>query len=571
MPLPPPPPSPSPTQWINPRRRWVDPTSVALLLRLPPPVSTRAAYGDGIVHHRPPRRHRRSQLPPSPPPPPAASAAPPTRSAPPSLTPIRHRLFIRHCFAKQTTRAATHALYLSVVLPAVERAVARYKRCDHGLPHQSPPTQPQQPPPPPPPPPPPSQPEALPLSQPVMHQPPPTQPQQPPPPPPPPPPPSQPPPPPAPLPPPSRCCHSSSSLEGVNSDSCAATHASRATAAAVVVARLAAKCARLLASRRAWAAAAPNRARNAAGDLRRQLDVERGDGVCPSSLGNSASFPNGLHTLANAVERDRRRRTFTPRVVILNATALPPPTPPQPPPLPPPPPPPTPPPAPVQLTALMPPPPPPLSSPPPATRPPPPLARTPNLGTAAIKPTAELLVAVNELLDVMVDFDGMPPAAVTAAIAFACGQRRVQDSTHRAITAAAFLALNPHLTADQVPAHLKAGKRCNVAWRRALGDAIRHVTLQRMLPQRARQRPRALPHSASQLHADLPEVRGEGNAASAGSQSSAAHPRVTFSNAEDSLSTPPSPPAALRHRCGGLQLSHGGASISTICTTLFQI
>ena len=63
-----------------------------------------------------------------------------------------------------------------------------------------------------------------------------------------------------------------------------------AVSACTRVARLSAKLARLLAHGAQWLAARPTRMRSSS-ELRATRAEERGDGVCPSALGNSASFP----------------------------------------------------------------------------------------------------------------------------------------------------------------------------------------------------------------------------------------------------------------------------------------
>ena len=277
---------------------------------------------------------------------------------------------------------------------------------------------------------------------------------------------------------------------------------------------LASTGARLLVDGGRWVASLPSRLRAAAADLRAARPEETGLGVCPSALGNSASFvvhrplprrpstprqpaqqqldataltshatsafvpgptANPLHTLARAVSRLRAPPPSD--CIILNASAIPEPT--------------------------APPPAAPRPAQPPAAPPP---ARPPPVSVASAPPSPQQLDAIRELVEVMTVFSGPPPPSVTVAVALAFGFKRPQRSTHKAIAAAAHLALHPSLTVRQTPPQLRSSARSMSAWRVRLSSALRHVIEERRRPPS---------HSAASLRAETEEERGEGVAASA--------------------------------------------------------
>ena len=257
-------------------------------------------------------------------------------------------------------------------------------------------------------------------------------------------------------------------------------------------------------------------AASSAGDLRRQRPEERGDGVCPSALGNSASFvdsppdagpgeASGLDLLAGAA-------ASTADAASTAASTTPPPI---------------------------------LD---PDGRP---FGRN-RRGKRPADDAAtsdERLKAVQRLTRALRASEALPPRDVTTAVAHAYGTPRPYASTHVAIAAAAFAALHEELRVANLPAHLRCSASSMGTWRTKLDPALAEVTRRR--PEDGSGRRPAEPHHAADLRAELPEERGEGDAASAFCTSASHTVR-----APQAQRGPPPPPALADIYAAGLPLGH---------------
>ena len=239
-----------------------------------------------------------------------------------------------------------------------------------------------------------------------------------------------------------------------------------------------------------------------ASDLRPPRDEELGLGVCPSALGNSASWMQPSPPPASAAQSmqhvlrpvPQRRHTFSAQSLHPPAGRAPPTLhsahlsassasaftelpraaaqrQPQR--------------SPAAASAANEPPPPPSSSAP---------------------PSADQLASVHALLDHLNAHDTPPPTSITAGVAAAHGTSRPHASTHRAIAAAAYAATHPQTPCSDLPAQFAASARSLSTWRVKLHPTLSLATAARHCTQL---------HAAGQLRALSDEERGEGVAASA--------------------------------------------------------
>ena len=180
-------------------------------------------------------------------------------------------------------------------------------------------------------------------------------------------------------------------------------------------------------------AAAAHDAAASAGDLRPELAEERGDGVCPSALGNSASWvtrgdaagsssASALDLLAGAADEQREAARATPPVT------------------------------------------PPLPNP---GR----VKRT-RQDADAPPPSDAQLASISQLLRCLQASTDAPPQRITADVARAFGVTRPVANTHVAIAAAAYAALHPDLVIRLLPPHLKCSTSSMAAWRSKLSAAL---------------------------------------------------------------------------------------------------
>ena len=172
----------------------------------------------------------------------------------------------------------------------------------------------------------------------------------------------------------------------------------------------------------------------------------------------------------------------------------------------------------------------------------------------------ERLKAVQRLTRALRASEALPPRDVTTAVAHAYGTPRPYASTHVAIAAAAFAALHEELRVADLPAHLRCSASSMGTWRTKLDPALAEVTRRRPEDGSGRRRETqrnplsfcsAEPHHAADLRAELPEERGEGDAASAFCTSASHTVR-----APQAQRGPPPPSALADIYAAGLPLGH---------------
>ena len=230
-----------------------------------------------------------------------------------------------------------------------------------------------------------------------------------------------------------------------------------------------------------------------ASDLRRTRPEERGDGVCPSALGNSASFMPPQRSGSGGIASGLDLLASTATIAADEGSAAAPP---------------------------------PLLDPDGRT-----FERNKRSKRPAVEaaPTPAQLDAVQQLVRALQASSATPERSLTAAVAQAFGTHRPYAATHTAIAAAAYAALHPMTPIADLPPHLRAPQRSMAAWRTTLDPAFVQAVDRRA----------ARPRHAADLRPELPEERGEGDAASAFC-TSASHPV----HAPGAQRGPP-PPAAL--------------------------
>ena len=126
--------------------------------------------------------------------------------------------------------------------------------------------------------------------------------------------------------------------------------------------------------------------------------------------------------------------------------------------------------------------------------------------SSSAPPSADQLASVHALLDHLNAHDTPPPTSITAGVAAAHSTSRPHASTHRAIAAAAYAATHPQTPCSDLPAQFAASARSLSTWRVKLHPTLSLATAARHCTQL---------HAAGQLRALSDEERGEGVAASA--------------------------------------------------------